>query len=155
MITPTHKRAPVIQAVDMDIGYPRRVVGKALSMALYPGEVLCLLGPNGSGKSTLFRSLLGLLPVRSGQVVLNGRPVSEWRVDVARQVAYVPQAQDGAFAFSVLDMVLMGRAAHLSQFAGPSQNDHALAMQCLQKVGIAKLAQRRYTEISGESASWR
>src|SRR5690554_755049 len=150
MITPTQKRAPVIQAVDVDIGYPGRVVGKALSLALYPGEVLCLLGPNGSGKSTLFRSLLGLLPVRSGQVALNGRPVSEWlRRDVARQVAYVPQAQEGAFAFRVLDMVLMGRTAHLSQFAGPSQNDQALAMQCLQHVGIAELAQRRYTEISG------
>lgn len=142
--------APMIQARDLGIGYPGREVGSGLTLDVSRHEVLCLLGPNGSGKSTLFKTLLGLIPALSGQVLVGDRPVSRWsRQELARQLAYVPQAQDGTFGFTVLDVVLMGRSARMGQFSGPSAHDRDVARQCLEQMGIAGLARRRYTEISG------
>lgn len=140
----------IIRADQVTIGYARRIVGTQLSLSVFDHEVLCLLGPNGSGKSTLFKTLLGLIPALSGTVYLKGSPLSHWtRAELARQVAYVPQAQTGVFPFTVLEIVLMGRSVRLGRFSGPSRDDHDIARHCLEQMGIASLADRIYTEISG------
>ena len=141
---------PLLQVRSLGIGHgPRRVLSE-VSFSLQRGELLCLLGPNGSGKTTLLRTLLGLLPPQSGEVRLLDRPLSEWsRKALARHIGYVPQAHAGLFAFTVLDIVLMGRAAHVGRFAAPSAKDRAIAMQCLETLGIAALAECIYTQVSG------
>src|SRR3977135_3960656 len=102
----------LLAATDLDFGYPRRIVGRGLSMSLAPGEVLCVLGPNGAGKSTLFRTLLGLLPPLGGGVSAGGRDLASLtRAEIAREVAYVPQASASYFDFSLAEMVEMGRTA--------------------------------------------
>jgi iron complex transport system ATP-binding protein len=109
-----------------------------------------LLGPNGSGKTTLFRTLLGLLPAIAGQVRLNGTPIGEVRHRaLAREIAYVPQAETGAFAYSIADVVLMGRTAHLGVFATPSQADNLAVRRALETLGIADLADADATQVSG------
>ena len=141
---------PLLQVRSLGIGHgPRRVLSE-VSFSLQRGELLCLLGPNGSGKTTLLRTLLGLLPPQSGEVRLLDRPLPEWsRKALARHIGYVPQAHAGLFAFTVLDIVLMGRAAHVGRFAAPSAKDRAIAMQCLETLGIAALAECIYTQVSG------
>ena len=141
---------PLLQVRSLGIGHgPWRVLSE-VSFSLQRGELLCLLGPNGSGKTTLLRTLLGLLPPQSGEVRLLDRPLSEWsRKALARHIGYVPQAHAGLFAFTVLDIVLMGRAAHVGRFAAPSAKDRAIAMQCLETLGIAALAECIYTQVSG------
>lgn len=140
----------VIHAEQISIGYSGRVVGSQLSLSVFDHEVLCLLGPNGSGKSTLFKTMLGLIPALSGSIYVNGQTLSQWtRAGLACHIAYVPQALAGTFAFSVHDVVLMGRSARLGHFSGPSRRDHEIAHQCLDQMGIAHLSDRIYTEISG------
>ena len=95
-------------------GYDGRAVGRDVSFAVESGEVLCLLGPNGGGKTTLFKTVLGLLPALGGTVAVDGESVAGWsRARVARALGYVPQAQLGLFPFTVREIVLMGRTAHL------------------------------------------
>lgn len=139
-----------LEAQRLDFGYPGKPVGRGVTLSVGPGEVLCLLGPNGVGKTTLFRTLLGLLPAQGGSLLLDGTPIAAWpRAAIARRIAYVPQAQTAPFAHTVLGMVLMGRAAHLSPFAGPGRHDRWLARDALAALGILHLADNEYGSISG------
>src|SRR5499427_10576212 len=135
---------------DLTIGYRDRIVGRHLSIALATGEVLALLGPNGCGKTTLLKTLLGLLVPRSGEVILNDRPLSDYSSRArARLIAYVPQSHIATFAFDVETIVLMGRTAHGNIFSRASAADRAIAAQMLERLGIAHLRDRPYTMISG------
>jgi iron complex transport system ATP-binding protein len=112
--------------------------------------VLCVLGPNGSGKSTLFRTLLGLLAPLGGRVMLDGADIEHIaRGRFAREVAYVPQAASSHFEFSLVDVVLMGRTAHLGAFAAPAARDRSVARDALERMGIGALAGRTVGAVSG------
>jgi iron complex transport system ATP-binding protein len=134
----------------LTIGYSDHVVGRGLDVALAKGEVLALLGPNGGGKTTLLKTLLGLITPQAGEVRLNDRSLGAMSIrDRARFVAYVPQVHIGTFAFTVETVVLMGRSAHGNLFSRPSAHDREVAQSVLERFGIAPLAQRPYTQISG------
>ncbi len=144
----------VFAAHDLAVGYrlgrQTRVVADNLNLTLALGEVLCLLGPNGAGKTTLFKTLLGLLPLLGGKVTLNGRDTASFsRREMAREIAYVPQAQALEFAYTAFDLVLMGRSAHLGPFQSPKAADADRAQAALDLLGIGDLANRPCTEMSG------
>jgi iron complex transport system ATP-binding protein len=135
---------------NLDIGYRGHLVGRDISLTLGPGEVLCLLGPNGAGKTTLFRTLLGLQRPLGGSVQVDGRRLERLRpIEIAQCMAYVPQAHVTEFSYSVLDVVMMGRTARLKTFASPGPADQRIALQRLDELGIAALADADYTRISG------
>jgi iron complex transport system ATP-binding protein len=131
-------------------GHPGRTIGRGIDLEVQSGEVLCVLGPNGGGKTTLFRTLLGLLPAHGGTISLGGKSLAEHApADRARLMAYVPQAGNSYFAFTVRDVVLMGRTAHLGLFASPGEKDFAAADAALAELNIAHLAEKPFTRISG------
>lgn len=131
-------------------GYGKRRVLHDISLSLSTGEVFCLLGPNGVGKTTLFKSILRFLPLQGGQVLLNKRDVRFWKQkDLARAIGYVPQAHEPPFPYRVLDVVLMGRTAHMGRFAMPTRADEEAAGEALENIGVSYLKDKVYTEISG------
>lgn len=140
----------MLAAEDLAFGHGRRIAGRDVGFALRPGRVLCLLGPNGGGKTTLLRTALGLLPPLGGRVTIDGASIAGWpRRRVAAALSYVPQGQGAFFPFTVRQIVLMGRAAHIGLFATPSAADRSAADSALARLGIEALAERPYTEISG------
>lgn len=141
---------PMLEVRSLGFGYGTKAVGRGVDLEARPREVLCLLGPNGSGKTTLFKTMLGLLPPQAGEVRLDGTALARMtRPQIARRVAYVPQAHAAHFSFTVIDMVVMGRTAHLGIFASPTREDRQRALAALGTLGIAELAQAEYTRISG------
>jgi len=135
---------------DLAFGFPSRRIGEAVSFALEHGETLALLGGNGAGKTTLLRTLIGLLPPLAGRVELDGAGVSTMPPAArATRIAYVPQQHLPAYGFSVAEVVLMGRASRLSVFARPGRADREIALESLETLGIAPLAPRPVTELSG------
>jgi iron complex transport system ATP-binding protein len=139
-----------LEARHLDFGYRGKRVGSDVSLSLEAGEVLCLLGPNGSGKTTLFKTLLGLLPAQSGEVLIDGVALTmRARDEIARLVSYVPQAHAAFFPFTVEEVVLMGRTAHLGLFSSPSRRDREAAQSAIARMRIEQLASSIYTRISG------
>lgn len=129
-------------------GYP--TVGRDVSLSAAAGDVLCLLGPNGTGKTTLLKTLLGLLPPHAGRVLVEGEDLAAWpAARRARTLGYVPQSAAPTFPFPVEEIVLMGRAARSPLFASPGPADRAAAAAALERVGIAHLARRPFSAISG------
>ena len=140
----------MLEVSNLAFGFPRRTVGRDVSFSLRDGEVMCVLGPNGGGKTTLFRTLLGLLPPHGGTISLEGASLESLsRRQIAQQIGYVAQGHSAYFAFTVLDFVLMGRTAHVSVFSVPGRKDREVAERVLESLGIAALARRPVTEISG------
>ena len=139
-----------IQTQNLTIGYPGKDVGVGIALRAGPGDLLCLLGPNGSGKTTLFKTMLGLIPARSGEVNLNGQALDRLsRTEIATYVAYVPQAHIAPFAYSALEVVLMGRTARLGLFSQPGEADEEIAYAALARLAIGDLADSDYTRLSG------
>lgn len=140
----------ILAVQNLAIGYGARTVGRDFNFNVAAGEVLALLGPNGGGKTTLLKTALGLIPPLAGDVRLGGDPLANLSVrERAQRAAYVPQVHTGLFAFSVEDLVLMGRSARAQVFAGPSLRDREVAHTTIARLGIAHLAERPYTQISG------
>jgi iron complex transport system ATP-binding protein len=140
----------ILKAHDLTVGYGSHAVGSGFNVAISGGEVLALLGPNGGGKTTLLKTLLGLLPPLKGEIRLAGATLTKLSVrERARHVAYVPQVHGGLFAFSVEELVLMGRSAHTPLLAAPSQHDREIARATIERLGIRHLAGKPYTQISG------
>jgi iron complex transport system ATP-binding protein len=139
-----------LEARDLSIGYRNHLVGSDIALTLSAGEVLVLLGPNGAGKTTLFRTLLGLQRALGGAVLLEGRAIDRMRpAEIARHMAYVPQAHATEFSYTALDVVLMGRTARLGTFSSPGAADEKIAHEKLAALGIGDLADHDYTRISG------
>lgn len=139
-----------LELKEVASGYGHRTLIRGISLAVTDGEVLCLLGPNGSGKTTLFKTILGLIRLQGGQILLDGEDISRWpQARLARVMGYIPQAHIPPFPFKVLDVVLMGRTAHLGSMAAPGREDVAIARRAIATLNISHLEDRIYTEISG------
>ncbi|GEN26415.1 zinc ABC transporter ATP-binding protein [Halovibrio variabilis] len=131
-LTVSYHNQPVLWDIDLDI----------------PAGVMAgIVGPNGAGKSTLIKSLLGLVPSLSGEVMVHGRPYATQR----KRVGYVPQRSsvDWDFPTTALDVVTMGLYGRLGWFKRPGRKERNEALEALEMVGMSTLAERQISQLSG------
>ena len=140
----------LLRLEGLSCGYQGVPLFRDLSLTVDRGQILCLMGPNGCGKSTLINTALGLLRPLAGRVLLEGREVARLtRREIARRVALVPQRHQPMFPYTVAQVVLMGRTAHLSPFSGPTAEDEAVCRAALEQAGLRSLADVPYHQLSG------
>lgn len=114
------------------------------------GDVFCILGANGTGKTSMLKCLNGLMKLKSGHVLLNGQDIYSFNhSEIAKNIGYIPQMHSSTFPFTILDVVLMGRAPHIDTFSSPSKNDVNIAEEALRSLNIYHMKDKPYTEISG------
>ncbi len=140
----------MIDARGIEAGYGAFLALRGIDFEARRGEVVGLCGPNGSGKTTLVRLCCGVISARSGTLKLHGRDVGQIaRRELARMVALVPQAPSADLPFTVLELVLMGRAPHLGVFGLESARDLDAARAAMEQADVAGLADRLVSELSG------
>lgn len=139
-----------LDLLDVSCGYGQKNILSNITFSIESGKILCILGPNGVGKSTLFKTILGFLKLQHGSILLDGESILNWsRRKLAKSIAYVPQTQAQPFPFSVLEVVTMGRTAHLRSFESPSKKDVEIAESSLDRLEILFLKNRIFSELSG------
>ncbi len=130
--------------------YNGRPILTDISFDIEAGVFCALLGRNGSGKTTLLHCLNTILMPCAGSVTVNGIDLSTLpRQAVARNVSLVPQEHVDIFPFTVLEVVVMGRAPYLGMTASPKAEDYAMAESALDMLNAGHLAGCNFNRISG------
>ena len=138
----------MLAAYDLTVRAGHATLLAGVSAAVVPGQVLAVVGPNGAGKSTLLRALAGDRTPDDGEVRLGGRPLAAWRpLELARRRAVVLQHAALDFAFTAMEVVLLGRAPHAGRVS--RSRDLAIAAAALTAADAAPLRARAYTTLSG------
>ena len=147
---PGRRAAVTLRADQLGQSIEGRELFRGLDLRAEPGTITAVIGPNGSGKSTLLRKLAGLEPADHGRVELDGAEILGLPVlDRARRIAYLPQSTPLYHDLGVRELVMLGRAPHVGRFAAPSKADDEAVIGALERVGVAKLAERGLFSLSG------
>ena len=142
-----HEAQAPLDVDCVSVRYGGDAVLQEVSIKVAHGAQVAVVGPNGAGKSTLFKALVGLLPLRSGRILVHGRPAGG-RAD---PVAYVPQREeiDWRFPVNVTDVVMMGRYGRTGWLRRPGSADRRAVADALALMDLSGLARRPISELSG------
>jgi len=127
----------MIEVANLGVTLSDKPILENYSLSVAKGDVLAILGANGVGKTTLLNCIVGLRQPSAGTASSRGR------------IGFVPQLFHSTFAFSVLDIVLMGRARHIGLFGAPRARDYAMAEKYLGLMKVGHLRDRPFNELSG------
>lgn len=147
--------AVVLDVQNLYGGYNSSSILKGISFQIRKGEFVSILGPNGSGKTTLVKAILGILQPRSSSVSINLgedglRKLSELTPkEIARRIAVVPQGFQFEFAFTVGEIVSMGRTPYLRRFQSETNEDIKAIEEAMAFTNTLHLRDRLVTELSG------
>lgn len=137
-----------IEGVGCSIG--GATILSEVSASVARGSCVAVIGPNGAGKTTLLKCLNRIMRPDAGTISLNGIALDRLEQrEIARQVAYVPQASSMAFTMKVYDFVMLGRYPHLSPFTTVSAEDKEAVEAALGITGIEAFRDRKLDTLSG------
>ncbi len=149
-IAPKTSPEILLEVKGVTFGYEREPILYGVHVQVRKGEMVGLLGPNGSGKTTLLRLVSGVLHPQQGKVVLEGRDLQDWgRRSIAQRIAVVPQALHMPFAFTVEQMVSLGRTPYINLLGSRNRLDAIIVEDAMHAAGITPLAGRIFNELSG------
>lgn len=136
----------MLDARDVSLTRGDMALLRQVDLKLQCGEVLAVLGPNGAGKTSLLRVLTGLWQPSAGEVEFNGRPLSQWQARRRAQLmAVLPQHPVLDFAFTVEEVLLLGRIPH----ASGRVRDREIVAAAMAQTDISHLRQRDFCLLSG------
>ena len=140
----------MLKAENVTVRYGARTVVQDLSFELKEGEWLMLVGPNGAGKSTLIEAIAGGVPY-AGKITLAGRNIRASRAsELARRIGVLAQKNAVSYAYSVEEVVSLGRYAHASGFLASRDDDGGERVErALELTGLTELRRASELPLSG------
>jgi iron complex transport system ATP-binding protein len=142
--------AALLRADAITVRRDENTLLQSVSFSVAAGELVGLVGPNGAGKSTLLKAIGGLWTDVGGEVTLLGQPLRRYSTrQIARIVAHVPQITALDFAFTVEQIVMMGRSPHLGRFEIETGRDREIVQSALERTDTAHLSARLINTLSG------
>jgi iron complex transport system ATP-binding protein len=141
---------PILEVEGFSFSIGSRTILRELTFSVVPGERVAILGPNGAGKTTLLKCLNRVLRGGRGRIRVDGVPLEDYpQRDLARRLAYVPQADGRTAPFTVREFIEMSRYPHLGPLAPIRPEDVAAVDRALDDTGSAALAERALDALSG------
>lgn len=133
----------LIECKHLKVGYESRTAVDDVSFSINEGDYLCIVGENGSGKSTLMKSILGLIPIKSGEIIFNGLKQN--------QIGYLPQQTivQRDFPASVFEVVLSGCLNRLGMKPFFTAKERKIAEDNIKLLNIEKIRKKAYCDLSG------
>ena len=134
----------------LSAGYGKKIILDDINLTVEDGSVVALIGPNGSGKTTLIRAASGVLPLASGDLLVDGKPINRLgEQERARLVSVVPQGRGLPPAFTVREVVALGRTPYLNWLGQFSEKDQEIVENAFMQTDLGDLAERPIAELSG------
>jgi len=139
-----------LEVKNIQFSYKTAHVLKGVDFSAVTGQCVCVLGENGAGKTTLFRCLLGLLKDYQGDVYVDGVNCKKLSTrEIAKKIAYIPQARTSEFNYTVFETVLMGTNVLTKGLRTPGQEEREITRRMLDLLHISHLTERGFAELSG------
>lgn len=139
----------MLELKNIRAGYGKRQILNGVSLTVPKGKLVTVIGPNGSGKSTLFKSAAGIIPTLTGEVLIDGAKSADLsRSETAKKIAYLAQGKSVP-DMTVFQLVLHGRFPHLSYPRRYTEKDKRLAIEAINKTGLAERAESPLSSLSG------
>lgn len=141
---------PIIDVRNLEFSYGEKPVLNNINLSIDEGTFVSIIGPNGSGKTTLLKNMSGVLNPVSGNISFKGKEIRKYKKrELARHLAFVSQNTQVDFNFTVMDIVLMGRAPYMGPFESETVKDMEIAEKVMSMTNIYELKNKKITEISG------
>ncbi|MBT0948599.1 ABC transporter ATP-binding protein [Streptococcus lutetiensis] len=139
-----------IRAEHITIAYDDKTVIQNLSTKITDGKITTIIGANGCGKSTLLKALTRIQAVKAGQILIDGRAITDLPTkEIAKQIALLPQVLEATEDITVYELVSYGRFPHQSYFGQLSDIDKAKIKRAMEMTKITNLANKKIDALSG------
>ncbi len=140
----------MLEVKNITVGYGETAIVRDISFALPNKKILAIVGANGAGKTTLLRALNGTLPIKTGEITIDGKKLKNYsRREIARTITVIAQENETKFPVTVADFVLAGRFAHGGTFGWETESDLKIAENALEICDLAKYKNRTMNRLSG------
>ncbi|MBB3908732.1 ABC transporter ATP-binding protein [Anoxybacteroides rupiense] len=131
-------------------GYDHKTVIQDVSLVVPSGKISVMIGANGCGKSTLLKTMARLIKPTSGQIILDGKPISQFPPkQLARILGLLPQSPVIPEGITVADLVGRGRFPHQSWLSGWTRKDYEAVAEAMEFMNIIEFANHPIDELSG------
>jgi iron complex transport system ATP-binding protein len=140
----------MLEIRNLNFAYGKNAVLRGINFSAKAGEFISIIGPNGAGKSTLIKMIDGILSTAQSEILLDGKSISDFsRKDLAQKIAYLPQESKFSFAYTVREVVMMGRFPYLKGVFTYSAEDFHIVREMMDLMEINRFAERNFNELSG------
>ena len=140
----------VLEGKGISVGYQQNVIISTMDVQIPKGKITSIIGPNGCGKSTLLKALSRMLPIKSGEIVLDGKRISEMHTgEIAKKMAILPQAPQAPAGLTVSELVAYGRYPHQKGFGKLHKEDRQIIHWALEITHMEEFADRNIEALSG------
>lgn len=139
----------MLELKNICAGYGKKQILNDITISFNKSELVTVIGPNGSGKSTMLKTAMGIIPISSGGVYVDGENTSSFsRNQVSLKIAYLSQGKNVP-DMTVGQLCLHGRFPHLSYPRRYGEKDKEIVVNALNELGILELANRPLSSLSG------
>ncbi|GHT24312.1 iron-dicitrate ABC transporter ATP-binding protein [Planctomycetales bacterium] len=135
---------------NLSVERNKKTLLDSVSFEVCRGEYLCIIGPNGAGKSTLLKCLDNIIASRTGEILFDGKSLTQYPQSVlAQQIAFVQQSAAFSFSFTVQQLTEMGRYPHLKTLSPISEEDRKIVNEAMEAMDVLRLKDRTMETLSG------